>query len=84
MDEHASQSMLERHVTRMQFQLAVYTDIFVDRVGDDIAMGARFMLLDEVSLNALPLLRLQLLMSHDHLPLGIAYNSWCTVHFPET
>jgi len=77
-DEHASQSMLERHVTRMQFQLAVYTD------GDDIAMGARFMLLDEVSLNALPLLRLQLLMSHDHLPLGIAYNSWCTVHFPET
>ncbi len=35
----------------MQFQLAVYADIVVDRIADDVAMGAKVMLLDEVSLN---------------------------------
>ena len=46
--DYASQSILERNVTKMQFQLAVYTDIVVDRIGDDIAMGANVILMDEV------------------------------------
>lgn len=47
-NEYANQSILERNVTKMQFQLAVYTDIVVDRIGDDVAMGARVILVDEV------------------------------------
>lgn len=47
-NEYANQSILERNVTKMQFQLAVYTDIVVDRIGDDVAMGAKVMLVDEV------------------------------------
>ena len=49
-NEFASQSIPERNVTRMQFQLVVYADIVVDRIGDDIAMGTKVMLLDEVNL----------------------------------
>ena len=48
-NEFADQSISERNVTRMQFQLAVYADIVVDRIGDDIAMGTKVMLLDEVN-----------------------------------
>lgn len=48
-NEFATQSIPERNVTRMQFQLAVYADIVVDRIGDDIAMGTKVMLLDEVN-----------------------------------
>ena len=51
-NEFAGQSIPERNVTRMHFQLAVYADIVVDRIGDDIAMGAKVMLLDEVSFHA--------------------------------
>lgn len=47
-NEYANQSILERNVTKMQFQLAVYTDIVVDRIGDDVAMGAKVILVDEV------------------------------------
>lgn len=47
-NEYAQQSILERNVTKMQFQLAVYTDIVVDRIGDDMAMGAKVILVDEV------------------------------------
>ena len=34
---------------KMQFQLAVYTDIVVDRLGNSIAMGAKVILMDEVN-----------------------------------
>ncbi|KAL0036989.1 hypothetical protein WJX77_008105 [Trebouxia sp. C0004] len=46
--EFAGQSIPGRNVTRMQFQLAVYADIVVEWIGDDVAMGAKVMLLDEV------------------------------------
>lgn len=49
-NEYATQTILERNVTKMQFQLAVYTDIVVDRIGDDMAMGAKVILVDEVNL----------------------------------
>lgn len=50
-NEYASQSILERNVTKMQFQLslAVYTDIVVDRIGDAMAMGAIVIVMDEVN-----------------------------------
>ena len=48
--EYAGQTILQRNVTSMQFQLAVYVDIVVDRSGDDVAMGAKVILLDEVRL----------------------------------
>ncbi len=50
MSEFAGQSIPERNVTRLQFQLAVYADVVVDRIGDDVAMGAKVMLLEEVGL----------------------------------
>ena len=49
LNEYASQSIQERNVTSLQFELAVYADIVVDRVADGVPMGANVMLLDEVS-----------------------------------
>ena len=50
MSEFANQSIQERNVTRLQFQLAVYADVVVDRIGDGVTMGAKVILLEEVNL----------------------------------
>ena len=49
MTNNASTSSIEdRNVCFMQLQLAVYTDIVLNRFGDDVAMCAKVMLMDEV------------------------------------
>ena len=55
MSNASTASIEDRNVFSMQLQLAVYTDIVLNRLGDDVAMCAKVMLMDQVLLVFQPL-----------------------------